>query len=61
MDLEQLDINEVRRVSQFVDLLGMPASVDEFGSCLRVARAVVSIYEREMVKLQQSIRAHEGG
>jgi hypothetical protein len=59
MDLELLSIDEVKQLSQFITLLGMPASMDEFGSCLRIARAVVGIYEREITKLQQSIRTHE--
>jgi hypothetical protein len=59
MDADVISIDEWRKISQFIDLLGMPASVDEFGSCLRIARAVADIYQREMVKLQESIRTHE--
>ena len=56
MDIDRLSLDEVRRMSQLIDLMGVPASLDELATVIRVLRATTYKYEQAIEELQRGIR-----
>lgn len=61
MDLERLNIDEVRQLSKLIDLLGTPVAIPDMTSCINVLEAATTIYRRTRDILQEASRSHGEG
>jgi hypothetical protein len=58
MDLDRLDLKEIRTMSKLIDTLGTPVAIDLLESNIRICEAASTMYRAQLAKSQAQSRAH---
>jgi len=58
MDLGRLNLDEIRRMSKLIAILGDTVSPDELESKIRICEAAATMYRNELMKANAHSRAH---
>lgn len=58
MDLERLDLKEVRTMSKLIDILGTSTAPDSLESKIRILEAASTMYRNQLAKSRADSRAH---
>ncbi len=58
MDLERLNLNELRSISHIIKVLGLPVSEDGLLSCINVLEGALGAYRRELKQVTEANNRH---